>query len=89
MVHYLSCIKKKKGHNDPECRDLAKNYLSCRMDRYLDFFPRLDHRLLTAIFICRNLMAKDEFKNLGFSEAKPSDVKNSAAGEGKKGELRW
>ena len=34
----------------------------------------------------RNLMAKDEFKNLGFGEEKPADGK---ADEGKKGELRW
>jgi len=34
----------------------------------------------------RNLMAKDEFKNLGFGEEKPADGK---VDEGKKGELRW
>ncbi|KAI9768340.1 MAG: Cytochrome c oxidase assembly protein cox19 [Geoglossum simile] len=49
MVDYLSCLKKARGTNDPECRWLAKAYLQCRMDH--------------------NLMAKDEFKNLGFSEA--------------------
>ncbi|KAI9782720.1 MAG: Cytochrome c oxidase assembly protein cox19 [Geoglossum umbratile] len=48
MAEYLSCLKKARGTNDPECRWLAKAYLQCRMDR--------------------NLMAKDEFKNLGFSE---------------------
>lgn len=46
MATYLSCIKKVKGVNEGQCRELAKSYLSCRMDR--------------------NLMAKDDFKNLGF-----------------------
>jgi hypothetical protein len=39
----------------------------------------------------RNLMAKDEFKNLGFTEHKPAEEskKGSGADEGTKGELRW
>jgi len=38
----------------------------------------------------RNLMAKDEFKNLGFGEEKPAIApKKEDAAEGKKGELRW
>ncbi|KAF3764888.1 hypothetical protein M406DRAFT_244160, partial [Cryphonectria parasitica EP155] len=46
MSSYLACIKKVKGVNEDSCRELAKAYLSCRMDR--------------------NLMARDDFKNLGF-----------------------
>ncbi|KUJ20257.1 cytochrome c oxidase assembly protein COX19 [Mollisia scopiformis] len=73
MMNYLSCMKKVKGMNDPDCRLLAKSYLGCRMDR--------------------NLMAKDEFKNLGFDEGKGStiDAKKVDGGQeqGKKGELRW
>ncbi|KAG0649956.1 Cytochrome c oxidase assembly COX19 [Hyphodiscus hymeniophilus] len=65
---YLGCMKRNKGMNDPECRNLAKSYLACRMDR--------------------NLMAKDEFKNLGFGEEKPVEKKDHGD-EGKKGELRW
>jgi len=34
MMNYLSCIKKVKGTNEEECRNIAKSYLSCRMDRY-------------------------------------------------------
>ncbi|PBP26882.1 CHCH domain-containing protein [Diplocarpon rosae] len=74
-MSYLSCIKRVKGMNDPECRLHAKSYLSCRMDR--------------------NLMAKDEFKNLGFGEDKEKEKETSATAEGKKdeekhkGELRW
>jgi hypothetical protein len=37
MSSYLSCIKKTKGMNDPECRNLAKGYLTCRMDRLVSF----------------------------------------------------
>ncbi|EAT77599.1 hypothetical protein SNOG_15056 [Parastagonospora nodorum SN15] len=35
--HYksLTCIKSHRGSNDPECRNLSKSYLSCRMDRYV------------------------------------------------------
>ncbi|KAI9838465.1 MAG: Nitrogen permease regulator 3 [Thelocarpon superellum] len=32
MVHYLACLKKARGTNDPECRLLSKSYLQCRMD---------------------------------------------------------
>jgi hypothetical protein len=34
MTKYLNCIKKVKGTNEAECRNIAKSYLSCRMDRY-------------------------------------------------------
>lgn len=33
MKKYLGCMKKAKGMNDPECRNLAKAYLTCRMDK--------------------------------------------------------
>jgi len=71
MKKYLSCIKRVKGTNEPECRDIAKSYLTCRMDR--------------------NLMAKDEFKNLGFSDEKESDAakKNEKDKVSHQGELRW
>lgn len=35
MTKYLGCMKKVKGMNDPECRNLAKAYLTCRMDKYV------------------------------------------------------
>ncbi|KAH8675293.1 hypothetical protein BX600DRAFT_546128 [Xylariales sp. PMI_506] len=65
MTNYLNCIKKVKGMNDQACRELAKSYLSCRMDR--------------------NLMAPDDFKNLGFGTEKPKPEPE----KGVKGELRW
>ncbi|KZL88149.1 chch domain-containing protein [Colletotrichum incanum] len=76
---YLECIKKVRGVNDAECRDLAKSYLACRMDR--------------------NLMAKDEFKNLGFDNGPASTITNtntatqerasSKEKDARPGELRW
>ncbi|KAI1845627.1 hypothetical protein JX266_008238 [Neoarthrinium moseri] len=68
MQTYLNCLKKVKGHNDPACRELAKNYLTCRMDR--------------------NLMAKDDFKNLGFGNEKPKPEPKEPE-KGVKGELHW
>ena len=39
----------------------------------------------------RNLMARDDFKNLGFTESSTTIVAKKApeGEEGKKGELRW
>lgn len=64
MVSYLSCIKKVKGVNENQCRELAKAYLSCRMDR--------------------DLMARDEFKNLGFQETGPPKSTGSSKEAGTK-----
>jgi cytochrome c oxidase assembly protein subunit 19 len=36
MNKYLACIKRVKGKNDEECRGIAKTYLGCRMDRYVE-----------------------------------------------------
>lgn len=33
MTNYLNCLKNARGMNDQSCRELAKSYLSCRMDR--------------------------------------------------------
>ena len=87
MIGYLSCIKKSKGLNDEECRSLAKSYLGCRMDKYvwLKSFTCMAFNVTR-----RNLMAKDEFKNLGFGEDKAtSEPKKDLDEKGKKGELRW
>jgi cytochrome c oxidase assembly protein subunit 19 len=80
MKQYLNCIKKVKGMNDPECRNLAKGYLACRMDRYSSLGSnnwqhwRAD---VTDWFLNRNLMAKDEFKNLGFPDEDPKEAAGS------------
>lgn len=62
MATYLTCIKKVKGVNEDQCRELAKSYLSCRMDR--------------------NLMAKDDFKNLGFQDPNDSVPSTKPDGNG-------
>lgn len=59
MSQYVSCIKKVKGVNVDECRELAKAYLACRMDK--------------------NLMARDDFKNLGFQDPKDNPASSKAA----------
>jgi len=68
MTRYLKCIKRARGVNEDECRNVAKSYLACRMER--------------------NLMAKDDFKHLGFGE--PGEKKKGEQADGgSKGELRW
>ncbi|KAL2109951.1 hypothetical protein VUR80DRAFT_1817 [Thermomyces stellatus] len=77
MTNYLSCMQKVGGVNQPECRELAKAYLACRMDR--------------------NLMARDDFKNLGFQTGEAGNTDGSRRGrldqdkkeKGEPGELRW
>lgn len=84
MKKYLACMKLKRGMNDPECRNLAKDYLTCRMDKYAHC-TRVEGIRLTQ---SSNLMAKDEFKNLGFAEEEKVEVKKPLE-DGKKGELQW
>ncbi|PHH61294.1 hypothetical protein CDD81_524 [Ophiocordyceps australis] len=68
MTDYLACMKKTRGVNEDGCRDLAKSYLACRMDR--------------------NLMARDDFKNLGFASETKAPPPASHE-KGVKGELQW
>ena len=92
MTSYLACMKKVKGMNDPECRDLAKSYLSCRMERFVRTLrPKLQYKFTNVVLSRRNLMAKDEFKNLGFKEEKPVEdsKQDDGAQKGDKNELRW
>lgn len=35
MTAYVRCIRSKRGMNAPDCRELSKAYLQCRMDRNL------------------------------------------------------
>ncbi|KIW06598.1 hypothetical protein, variant [Verruconis gallopava] len=35
MTLYLRCLRSYRGTNSPECRQQAKAYLQCRMDRNL------------------------------------------------------
>lgn len=55
MTSYLKCIKSQTppGQNNEVCRELAKGYLGCRMER--------------------GLMARDEWRNLGFEAPREGD----------------
>lgn len=46
-------------------------------------------RMDTNFILCSNLMAKDSFKNLGFSEDKPVEAPKKEEESGVNGELRW
>jgi len=35
MAPYLRCLKQNRGTNAPECREFARLYLQCRMERYV------------------------------------------------------
>ncbi len=94
-MSYLSCIKKVKGVNEDECRMLAKSYLTCRMDRWVIYgLPVvLSSFAVTEVHTNkgadRNLMARDEFKNLGFKEKQTPATQGGSVEAGVKGELRW
>lgn len=66
VTTYLKCLKQNRGVNDDACRELAKGYLGCRMER--------------------NLMAKDEWRNLGLEDiggGPQEDVKDGGGGKKK------
>lgn len=35
MASYMSCLRSSRGFNAPDCRELSKAYLQCRMDKGL------------------------------------------------------
>lgn len=61
---------------------MAKQYLKCRMEKYvLVLFEGISTFMLTFPFTNSNLMAPDEFKNLGFADDKTSEpIPNHAGG---------
>lgn len=96
IAEYLRCLRRVKGMNDAECRTMAKHYLKCRMDQYVVFYILYftllrrrtngalhsiwEWRLITPT-ISSNLMAPDEFRNLGFPEEdRVEPVPNHAGG---------
>ncbi|PQE06466.1 cytochrome c oxidase assembly COX19 protein [Rutstroemia sp. NJR-2017a WRK4] len=83
--------------HDGECKDVMKTYLGC-MRKVRGMNDPECRDLAKAYLACRmdrNLMARDEFKNLGFAEDTPAtaEKKPGAGGaeeeKGAKGELRW
>ncbi|KLU89303.1 cytochrome c oxidase assembly protein COX19 [Magnaporthiopsis poae ATCC 64411] len=76
--------------HDGECKHVMETYLSCmkRVKGVNDSQCRDIAKSYLACRMDRNLMARDDFKNLGFKEdSKPE--KKPAEEECKKGELRW
>lgn len=74
MVDYLRCLRRLRGMNDVECRMMAKDYLKCRMDQYV-LWRWSDHICRMQVLIRAlhsNLMAPDEFRNLGFADEEKS-----------------
>lgn len=73
IASYLHCLKSAGGVNDESCRKLAKGYLGCRMDKCVLSELRvgiLRGKQLAVFWLLtglhdRNLMAPDDFKNLG------------------------
>lgn len=83
MASYLTCLKRQRGVNQHDCRMLSKEYLQCRMDRYLQ--PHTDTKdLKPDRAICRNLMAPDEMKNLGYAPDQVAADKAASAASAKK-----
>ncbi|KAL2269919.1 hypothetical protein VTJ83DRAFT_2103 [Remersonia thermophila] len=73
--------------HEGECKDAMMSYLGCL--KKVKGVNENECRLLAKSYLAcrmdRNLMAKDDFKNLGFKE--PSQAAESEVGV--KGELRW
>ena len=79
MQLYMDCLEKNSG-NSTQCRELSKDYLQCRMNKYVlsfsptpifvGFLAKLD--LDGSFFVKKKkkksgLMEKDEWKNLGLA----------------------
>jgi cytochrome c oxidase assembly protein subunit 19 len=73
-----------------ECKDFMKNYLTC-IKKVRGVNENECRELAKGYLTCRmdrNLMARDEMKNLGFQEKpKPEPLKEPE--KGVKGELQW
>ncbi|OBT75301.1 hypothetical protein VF21_05641 [Pseudogymnoascus sp. 05NY08] len=76
--------------HDGECKDVMKKYLGC-MKKVKGMNDPECRNLAKAYLTCRmdnNLMARDEFKNLGFADEPPKDDKKGDGKEEKK-EILW
>ncbi|KAL2171906.1 hypothetical protein VTG60DRAFT_1293 [Thermothelomyces hinnuleus] len=80
--------------HDGECKHVMMSYLDCikKVKGVNEEQCRMLAKSYLACRMDRNLMARDDFKNLGFKEEgqQPTPAKQSESGEtGVKGELRW
>lgn len=67
MKAYLECLKKNGATSTP-CRVMNKNYLECRMVKYVLFPSILAFVLPQPVFATRGLMERDEWHNLGLDK---------------------
>ncbi|KAK1778841.1 hypothetical protein QBC45DRAFT_150498 [Copromyces sp. CBS 386.78] len=79
--------------HDGECKHVMTTYLAC-IKRVKGVNEDECRSLAKAYLACRmehNLMAKDDFKNLGFKEKEQASTPKptAEAGKGVKGELQW
>lgn len=63
MQRYMSCLRANSSTSSP-CRPLSKEYLDCRMSKSA-VLHAVD-AICTENPLCRGLMERDEWKNLGF-----------------------
>ncbi|RSL85040.1 Cytochrome c oxidase assembly protein COX19 [Fusarium oligoseptatum] len=77
--------------HDGECKTVMSKYLAC-MKKVRGVNEDECRDLAKSYLSCRmdrNLMARDEFKNLGFAEQPPPPPAPKEPEKGVKGELRW
>ncbi|KAK4457886.1 hypothetical protein QBC42DRAFT_30917 [Cladorrhinum samala] len=79
--------------HDGECKHVMMTYLNC-IKKVKGVNEDECRSLAKSYLSCRmdhNLMAKDDFKNLGFKEKAPKQEDNAkdSRDTGVKGELRW
>ena len=75
-MRYLDCLRKHASAST-ECRHLNRDYLGCRMKKYVCLrLVCVCRGLLNAR--CRGLMEPDEWKNLGLSNLKGDDAPATA-----------
>ncbi|KAK4128257.1 hypothetical protein N657DRAFT_561943 [Parathielavia appendiculata] len=73
------------------CKNIMMSYLSCikKVKGVNEGECRMLAKSYLACRMDRNLMARDDFKNLGFNDKTPAKQGDGGGGTGVKGELRW
>jgi hypothetical protein len=74
MQIYLDCMKKARNDNSL-CREESKNYLECRMSRYVPAVIWGEWGVDG-----RGLMLRDSLRNLGFEAEKVREEKSKSQG---------
>ena len=78
MVKYMECLTRSSNDNSL-CRQESKDYLQCRMDKWENPQHFIPHKTLCFGTVytynvmhftntCRQLMAKEDFKRLGYKD---------------------